>query len=207
MAMKLNPSAVTLSLLLTLVPTMAAVAQNGPKIIVPVQQTPLDTSVRSIVVNPVPSTLKVNLNLNKGGQNPLYRVGEPIQISLSTNEDAYVYLFSVEADGDVNLILPNRFTGGKEYLRAGEIRTFPSPGARYQFTISPPYGQAQVVAVATKKPMDLDEIASFKQGSGFADVKVKKSTLSGAVNRAIVVEEIPSNQWASSTVFYRVAAY
>lgn len=89
--------------------------------------TRLETGSRSILVNPVPSDLQVNLELDRRGPNPIYRPGEPISITLSTNRDAYVYLFSIQADGRTHLILPNRFSGGNEFLRAGEVRTFPPP--------------------------------------------------------------------------------
>jgi hypothetical protein len=123
----------------------------------------LETGTRSIIVNPVPSNLQVNLELDRRGSNPIYRPGEPIAITVSTNRDAYVYLFSIQADGRTHLILPNRFSGGNEFLRAGEARTFPPPGARYRLTIAPPFGQAQVLAVASLRPLNFQEIASFEQ--------------------------------------------
>ncbi|MGQ9838680.1 MAG: DUF4384 domain-containing protein [Cyanobacteriota bacterium] len=85
----------------------------------------LNIGTRSIIVNPVPSDLTVNLELDRRGSNPIYHAGDPIHISVSTNRDAYVYLFSVQADGRINLILPNRLSGGNEFLQAGEVRTFP----------------------------------------------------------------------------------
>jgi hypothetical protein len=165
----------------------------------------LDAGTRSIIVNPVPSDLRVNLELDRHGSNPIYRPGEPIAITLSTNRDAYVYLFSIQADGRTHLILPNRFSGGNEFLRAGEVRTFPPPGASYRLTIAPPFGQAQVLAVASPRPLNFQEIASFEQSGSFADVRVRGSQLGNAIARAIIVEGIPSNQWVTATRFYRVA--
>ncbi|PIK84702.1 S-layer protein [Synechococcus sp. 65AY6A5] len=167
----------------------------------------LETGTRSIIVNPVPSNLQVNLELDRRGSNPIYRPGEPIAITVSTNRDAYVYLFSIQADGRTHLILPNRFSGGNEFLRAGEARTFPPPGARYRLTIAPPFGQAQVLAVASLRPLNFQEIASFEQGGSFANVRVRGSQLGDAIARAIVVEEIPATEWVTTTRFYRVAPW
>ncbi|MFT0795835.1 DUF4384 domain-containing protein [Synechococcus sp. H70.1] len=167
--------------------------------------TRLETGSRSILVNPVPSDVQVNLELDRRGPNPIYRPGEPISITLSTNRDAYVYLFSIQADGRTHLILPNRFSGGNEFLRAGEVRTFPPPGARYRLTIAPPFGQAQVLAVASPRPLNFQEIASFEQGSSFARLRVQGSQLGDTIGRAIVVEEIPATEWVATTRFYRVA--
>jgi len=72
-------------------------------------------------------------------------------------------------------------------------------------TIAPPFGQAQVLAVAAPRPLNIQEIASFERGGQFADVRVQGSQFADAIARAIVVEEIPSNQWVTSTRFYRVA--
>jgi hypothetical protein len=167
--------------------------------------TRLETGARSILVNPVPSDLQVTLELDRRGSNPIYRPGEPIRLTLSTNRDAYVYLFSIQADGRTHLILPNPFSGGEEFLRAGEVRTFPPPGASYRLTIAPPFGQAQVLAVASPRPLNFQEIVAFEESGSFARVQVEGSRLGDAIARAILVEKIPAREWATTTRFYRVA--
>lgn len=164
----------------------------------------LDVGARAIIVNPVANDFRVDLGINKSGNNPVYRVGEQISITLTPNEDAYVYLFSIEANGGVNLILPNRFTGGQHFVRAGERRIFPAADANYRFTISAPRGQAQVFAVASKQPLNLDSVARFQGSEGFARSQVDRSGLGPAISRAIVVEEVPATNWVTSTLLYQV---
>jgi hypothetical protein len=89
-------------------------------------------SPQGIVVNPTPTELKVQVAVNKAGVNPLYNEGEELKVSVSVNQDAYVYVFNVAADNSVNVLLPNGFPGGRQpFLRGGETRTFPANGDQY----------------------------------------------------------------------------
>ncbi|PZA05789.1 MULTISPECIES: PEGA domain-containing protein [unclassified Meiothermus] len=161
---------------------------------------------QGIIVNPVPTDLQVKTWVDKDpGKtgNSSYRIGENIAIYAQVNQDAYVYLFNINADGKIDLILPNSFSRDN-FLRAGETRRFPPQGANYQFTISGPEGQDQVLAVASKQPLSLSDIADVERGQ----VRVQ-----GAENLAralsIVVTPIPQQSWVSDVATYwvgRVAA-
>jgi hypothetical protein len=89
-------------------------------------------SPRSIVVNPMPAfDLEVWVDKDPSGpRRTVYAIGEAIRISVRPSEDAYVYLFSIAADGEVVQILPNRFddAGRDAFVRAGTTRTFPPAG-------------------------------------------------------------------------------
>ncbi|MER3557744.1 MAG: S-layer protein, partial [Thermus sp.] len=88
---------------------------------------------QGIIVNPVPTDLKVKVWVDKDpaktGQ-AVYQVGEPIYIYVNVNQDAYVYLFNINADGEINPILPNAHELDN-FLRAGETRRFPPEWRRY----------------------------------------------------------------------------
>ncbi len=190
---------------LLLVPALVALAPNTT-MASPYKSsdTQLDTTVRSIVVEPV-SEFDVNVRLDRGVRNPYYRVGEPISITVSTTEDAYIYVFSIEADGQIKLISPNRFDGGQQFLRAGETRTFPPAGSRYRFTVSDPIGQAQVVTLGSVRPLDVEAINYLTQGGARYDTHSPQSlSKPGGVARSIVVEEVPQVRWELDRVYYRV---
>lgn len=103
-----------------------------------------ELSPQRIVVNPVPTDLQVRVWVDKDpGKtgNPVYQPGERIQVSVQVNQDAYVYIFSVKANGEIGLILPNAFDQNN-LLRAGETRTYPpATGARYVLEVAGPEGQ------------------------------------------------------------------
>jgi hypothetical protein len=158
---------------------------------------------QSIIVNPVPTSLQVGVFVDRGGNNPVYRIGDPIRVSVNVNQDAYVYLFSVHGNGDVDLILPNRLSGGNEFIRGGETRTFPPRGANYQFNVDGPAGQDKVLAVASKRPLNINEIASFRGGNAFADVQVQgQDNLARALS--IVVTPVPQSDWVTAVTYFRV---
>lgn len=165
-------------------------------------------SPRSIIVNPVPAfAVQVWVDKDPSGQNaPSYEVGEAIRISVRTSADAYVYLFSLAADGEVVQVLPNRFdaAGGDAFVRAGETRTFPPVGARYQFNVAPPYGLAKVMAVASRTPLDTSTLASFRAAEDFATSQLGEDQFARALR--IIVTPLPLTGWVSSTALYYVGS-
>ncbi|MFN3392316.1 MAG: DUF4384 domain-containing protein [Meiothermus ruber] len=158
-------------------------------------------SPQGIIVNPVPTDLEVQTWVDRdpsGLGNATYFFGDKIRIYTRVNQNAYVYLFNVNADGQIDLILPNAYNP-VNYLRAGETYGFPEPGARYEFTISGPAGIDQVLAVASRQPLSLAQIADIRSG---------QMRVQGASNLAralsIVVTPLPDRDWVSDAVRYNV---
>lgn len=158
-------------------------------------------SPQGIIVNPVPTDLEVRTWLDRdpsGSGHATYFFGDRIRIYVYVNQSAYVYLFNINADGQIDLILPNAFNQNNR-LRAGETRVFPEPGAGYEFTITGPAGIDQVLAVASRQPLSLAQIADLRSG---------QMRLQGASNLAralsIVVTPLPDRDWVSDVVRYQV---
>ncbi|MBB6015872.1 DUF4384 domain-containing protein [Deinococcus radiopugnans] len=166
-------------------------------------------SAQSIIVNPVPTTVDVKVWTDRdssGTRTPSYAPGERIRLYASVSQDAYVYLFNVDPGGQVDLILPNKYQGGANFLKANSVKVFPAAGDPFTFDIAAPYGLNKVLALASKTPLNLDQIATFKSGqNSFADVNVKgQQGLAQALS--IVVTPVPQNTWDSATAFYQVVA-
>ncbi len=155
---------------------------------------------RAIVVNPAPS-FGVSVSLDKSGNVPSYAVGERISISVRSDRDAYVYLYSLQPDGSVTQILPNRFDDDN-YLRGGETRTYPPRDAGYVFNVEAPTGLSRVVAVASLRPLDTRQLARFESGAAFATSDLGQAGFQSAFR--IVVEPIPNSSWVTSTAYYDV---
>ncbi|MBB6099098.1 hypothetical protein HNR42_002534 [Deinobacterium chartae] len=166
-------------------------------------------SPQSIIVNPIPAQVGVSVWTDKdpsGTRTPDYYPGERIRLYVSTTRDAYVYLFNVDPNGQVDLILPNRYSGGDNFVRGGTTKVFPPSNAGFTFDIATPYGVNKVLALASTTPLNLDDIARFRSGqnSGFAEVTVRTQTgLAQALS--IVVNPIPQNSWITDTAYYNVA--
>jgi hypothetical protein len=158
-------------------------------------------SPQGIIVNPVPTDLQVETWTNKdpgGTGNAIYQIGETISLYVKVNQDAYVYMFNVNASGSIDLILPNPYDRSN-LLRAGETRAFPPIGARYSLTISGPEGWDKVLAVASRQPLSLDQIADIR--SGQAKIQGEDNL---ARSLSIIVTPLPQRDWVSDAVSYRV---
>lgn len=156
---------------------------------------------QGIIVNPVPTDLKVKVWVDKdpakGGQ-VVYQVGEPIYIYVNVNQDAYIYLFNINADGEINPILPNAYERDN-FLRAGETRRYPPEGGRYRYTVTGPEGRDIVLAVASKRPLSLGQILDVERNQ----VRVRGAeSLARALS--IVVEPLPDRDWVTDAAFYFV---
>ncbi|MPY65664.1 PEGA domain-containing protein [Deinococcus sp. SDU3-2] len=163
-------------------------------------------SAQSIIVNPTQPALSVSVRVNKdtsGNANPTYRVGENISISTSVNRDAYVYLFNVDANGEVTQILPNRL-GGDNFVKANTTVTFPRAGANFTFTVGEDLGLNKVLALASLTQLNLDQLSTFRsQQDQFATVNARgQNQLAQALS--IVVNPIPQNSWVTDTAFFSV---
>lgn len=158
-------------------------------------------SPQGIIVNPIPTDLQVRTWVNKDpGKtgNPAYQVDEGISISVQTNQDAYVYLFSVKSNGEIDAILPNVFDQDN-LVRAGQTRTFPPAGARYAFTVSGPEGQDRVLAVASRTPLNVQDIVDIQSGR----VKIRGADNLGRL-LSIIVTPLPQRDWISDVAFFTV---
>lgn len=164
-------------------------------------------SAQSIIVNPTVSDLAVKVNVNRdttGGQVASYRIGDTVQISASVNQDAYVYLFDIDAAGKITQILPNRYNSGANFVKANTTKVFPAPGDAYSFTIDGPVGLNKVLAVASKIELNLDNISQFQNNDQFATARVEgQQQLAQALS--IVVNPLPQNSWVSDTALYSVS--
>jgi Domain of unknown function (DUF4384)/PEGA domain len=171
-----------------------AMAQSAPRV-----------SPQGVVVNPVDTALKVNVRVDKGGTNPLYIEGEKQRISVSVNQDAYVYVFNLQANGQISVLLPNGFSGGTPFLRANETRTFPPSGAGYELTIAAPFGQEKILALASKRQLELSQIVPQVRTGSFVTATVQgQEGLARAL--AVTVTPLPPQDWVTDAVDFQTRA-
>ncbi len=156
-----------------------------------------------------PTRLQVDVQLDKAGSNPLYQVNEPVSLRVTTNQDSYVYVFSVEANGQVHAVFPNVYSGTVQFVRAGQPQRFPAPGDPYRFVISPPFGQAYVMAVASEEPLTFEQKtwieSNIREPESLVSLNRRCSHVPNFVSNAILVESTPDQTWATDAAFYRVA--
>ncbi|GGJ31161.1 DUF4384 domain-containing protein [Deinococcus roseus] len=160
-------------------------------------------SPQRIIVNPVPTELKVDVWTDKTGTDPDYRPGDQIKIYTKVTQDAYVYLFNVDPTGHVDLILPNKYAGGANFIKANVTKVFPDANDGFTFDIAAPYGRNKVLALASKTALDLNTLAKFESQQSFADVSATGQKQL-AQKLSIIVKPLPQDKWITDTAFYDV---
>ncbi|MGL4611117.1 MAG: PEGA domain-containing protein [Trueperaceae bacterium] len=178
---------------------LAVVAYAQPRIVV---------SPQSIVVNPKP-TFSVEVFTDKdtsGNGSPSYTIGEAISVGVRVSEAAYVYVFNIRSNGEVQQILPNRYDadGQNNYLQAGQTKYFPPRGARYAFNVDVPNGLDKLIAVASRSQLNTNQLASFGTDPNFATSNIGESGF--AQTFSIVVTPITQNDWVTDTALFYVGS-
>ena len=169
-------------------------------------------SAQSIIVNPVQASVSVQVWTDRdssGTQTPSYVPGDKIRLYTRVSQDAYVYLFNVDPNGQVDMILPNRYAGGANFVKANTVKAFPASGDGFTFDIAAPYGVNKVLALASLTPLNTSSIASFKSSQDkFAVSNVQgQQQLAQALSIVVnpVQSPIPQNSWVTDVAYYNVA--
>lgn len=103
--------------------------------------------------------LTVSVSTDRG-TGAAYRNGEELTALVRVNKDAYVRLYHVDGTGHIQMIWPNRFSGGKGFMQAGAAIKLPGPGDPFAFRMQPPYGTEFLKAIASTLPFS-DSQADF----------------------------------------------
>jgi hypothetical protein len=110
---------------------------------------------------PVKRQIAARLGLNKPGNTPEYRIGEPIRIGLSIANDANCLLFDRQADQPAVRLFPNRFTSNTT-VRGSETVFIPPAGQGNMIVGGPPgLHQLRLIVVPPDVALDLSAPASW----------------------------------------------
>jgi hypothetical protein len=129
--------------------------------------------------------------------------GDDVKIFYSVSEDAYVYIFSIAADGSVTLLLPNA-NMPDNFTKAGKAHQFPQPNSPIQLKAmflpnsNEASAEEKIKIVATRKKEELLPLG-FKEG--IFQVYDEKSTgmISDLVRR---LSHIELTDWIEATAVY-----
>ncbi|MDD4091677.1 MAG: DUF4384 domain-containing protein [Smithellaceae bacterium] len=145
--------------------------------------------------------LSVKLSLSKTD----LKEGDEVKIFYTVSEDAYVYIFSVAADGSVTLLLPNADTVD-HYARKGKAHPFPPDGSRIQLKAmflpnhQGTFAEERIKIVATRKK---EPLLSLGFQEGVFQVYDEKSTgmISDLVRR---LNQIDLADWSQASAVYQL---
>jgi hypothetical protein len=143
--------------------------------------------------------LSIKLSLSKTD----LKEGEEVKIFYQISEDAYVYIFSIAADGSVTLLLPNSNTPDN-FTKAGKAYQFPPADSRIHLKAMflPNYkdtsAEEKIKIIATRQKEALLSIG-FKEGI-FQVYDVKSTGMISDLVRRL--NQIELTDWAETTAVY-----
>ena len=131
--------------------------------------------------------------------------GEEVKIFYSVSEDAYIYIFSIAADGSVTLLLPNA-NMPDNFTKAKKAQQFPPQDSRIELKAmflpasKEASAEERIKIVATRNKEDLLSLG-FKEG--IFQVYDEKSTgmISDLVRRLTHIE---LTDWTEATAVYHL---
>ena len=82
--------------------------------------------------------------------------GDEIQFLLSLGQDAYIYMFYIDAVKNISQILPNE-NQPSHYYSAGYFLTIPEYDNLYRFTVKKPFGEETIWIFASDRSIALND--------------------------------------------------
>ncbi|SMB85875.1 DUF4384 domain-containing protein [Deinococcus hopiensis] len=165
-------------------------------------------SAQSIIVNPTPTGLNVNIRTNRtvnSQQIPSYAPGDHLEFYTRANKDAYVYLFNVDAQDQVTLLSSNGLRAQGNLLKANTSQRFPEKGEASTFLLTLPQGLNRLLAVASLVPLDFRPLTTQTSAQGeMTPVNVKGQAGLGQA-LTVALRSVPPQNWTTATTQYTIA--
>lgn len=167
-----------------------------------------EPELKTIIIEPVQTNFKVEVWPDKGN-NASYKVGENITIYFKLTQDAYVYIWDINANGEIRLILPNGYRQDN-FFRANIVYSIPASTDKYTLRIAPPYGREVIHILASKTPINiLEDYRKDLSREPFPLIPELPESFTDKVRRNIEIVPSPTQpaQWTTAnTIFYVVSS-
>lgn len=153
------------------------------------QQQPIP---EGIIVQPIQTPMAVQLGLERTSYSP----GDRLRLTITVNQDSYVYIYNITPDRRVNLLFPNAYQP-ENLLRAG---THTIPNQRYSLVISPPTGVECLQVLALAAPLPLEQIipeGRLAPQNPFPLLSQKPQEFK-ALMQGLIVGAVSSTGWAAA---------
>lgn len=160
------------------------------------QQQPIP---EGIIVQPNQTPLALQLGLDRASYSP----GDTLHLTVTLNQDAYVYIYNITPDRRVNLLFPNAYQP-ENLLRAG---THTIPNKRYSLVISPPTGFECLQVLALTAPLPLEQIipgGKFAPQSPFPLLSQKPQEFK-AFMQNLIIGAVSATGWAAAWSCFQIA--
>jgi hypothetical protein len=150
----------------------------------------------SMIFNNPQSDFRVKLQLAKGDLSR-FKQGDLVTASVESDENCYLYLFYINTQNIVRMIYPNRYTKGENILKKDVVIKVPDDVARVRFKIAGGPGVETLMAIATKKKVNIPEWDGSSKGGDFKEFNKK---VVDAFTKEL--NGLPQDAWASANSKY-----
>ncbi|MDI6788632.1 MAG: DUF4384 domain-containing protein, partial [Planctomycetota bacterium] len=136
------------------------------------------------------SAFKVKVWADKG-EGAVYKENEIVRFHFRSDKDCYVYLYHMDAEGNVKILFPNRFNDNNK-IKANQVYTMPDETMNFDFQITSPFGTEMLKAIASLQPLkniDIKNIVDFKNIGKIGETNVRE-----VITRSI--KEVPKEGYA-----------
>lgn len=96
-----------------------------------------------------------SFNIDVWAERQRYQVGDKIAFFCRATQDCYLTLIDIGPDGNLTVLLPNRFMPSNR-ISAGRLYRIPAHDWDFEFIIQPPAGLERVKAVASLEPLQIE---------------------------------------------------
>ena len=152
-------------------------------------------SNNTTTLNVTAQSQQPSLNINVSTDRSSYSVGDEIRVQFNTNQDGYVYIYDVDAQGRVQILYPSS-ESGNAFLRAGSYDLTNLLGVG-RLTITEPTGTEDVHAILASRSLNLG--LSGAQSGAYNDPNSFRSALSSRIN-----SQFPTPDWAWDAASFQV---
>ncbi|GGR17917.1 hypothetical protein GCM10008957_33340 [Deinococcus ruber] len=127
-----------------------------------------------------------------------------MELYTRVTQNAYVYLFNVDAQGHVSLLASNGLQAGGTFEKANTTQVFPKKGKASTFLLTLPGGSNQVLALASLLPLNLEHLTERTAAQG----EMTPVDVAGQVGLAqalsLVVKPLKPQSWTTNTTGYTI---
>ena len=158
-----------------------SITPDAKKGVIVVPNPNVETQVTTQVAQPTPQQVIRPAVSSRGfsdtivyasGAKNNYKVDEPIHIRLKLKRKAFIYFWTISANGKGYLILPNNLESFNKY-RANTNYVVPERSADYDF-VSDRAGVEQVYVLATNKKINANKIESIFKNRQASNKSIRK---------------------------------
>lgn len=137
--------------------------------------------------------LSVSANLDRADS--VYKHGEKLVLTVSTTEDAYLWVFDTGTSGKVHQIFPNRYEKNN-FVRGGVPVSIPGADSKYDFAVSHPKGAELITVIASKDDTPLTRDMLERETAAGPFLALRGTASSVAKDLSVTLRGKKNGTWA-----------